>query len=647
MYTNPMHKKEKQNKEKQTNKQGTKYDSVEMNEEDVDNSIASILGTDNDTDINMTLEKERNSGGESEWGGHENNEHDGGGGGYENSDRSSSDSEPDSLQKTDKRQRNTTDNNRDGAVRDDEEQRQQRWGSVDDGDKNDDDDSDEEDFVKGAFDKRRRRRTTGRTKTKKVSKNMNGLELLSQTSSQHKPEGYLARKKKQLGISARAMSLTLPTVDLQSQYDELQNSNMFNEITLARIKEDMSNVKPPEMDTSKAASMSTSSSGSLDSLQSTSYKLRKSRILKSSEAAPALLTTDAPHSTYRFSPEEMEEDFQFLDLDEIGLGTDAADAMPNAVKIEIGLQNVITAGTTLNSPRNLEHAAGFNQNSTKSSPSSLAPRGRKHGTGAMIDHNRCGLHAIIIWATKHCRTCYEKQLLSDLRWVVYNCAFVELIHPMFEEVFKKYENVCADLKDRAAKGPEGDADRLMADNCLECLDKWQSSWYRNYVRLTRAEAAAASEHHGGSNFTAQAIEQYHAKHHGMNAHKLISTVGEIGRLAEDIVAVSRRDLCFDEKYSDVVNTAKFYRRSWDFASPYDYSQSLPYEKHWKKVERMVDGDSSRNPYLGVSWLEENGDIVIASSSAIEYALREGCSRGTDTRTLSTNVKTFLQRGEYF
>ena len=288
MYTNPMHKKEKQNKEKQTNKQGTKYDSVEMNEEDVDNSIASILGTDNDTDINMTLEKERNSGGESEWGGHENNEHDGGGGGYENSDRSSSDSEPDSLQKTDKRQRNTTDNNRDGAVRDDEEQRQQQWGSVDDGDNNDDDDSDEADFVKGAFDKRRRRRTTGRTKTKKVSKNMNGLELLSQTSSQHKPEGYLARKKKQLGISARAMSLTLPTVDLQSQYDELQNSNMFNEITLARIKEDMSNVKPPEMDTSKAASMSTSSSGSLDSLQSTSYKLRKSRILKSSEAAPGL-----------------------------------------------------------------------------------------------------------------------------------------------------------------------------------------------------------------------------------------------------------------------------------------------------------------------------------------------------------------------
>ena len=53
MYTNPMHKKEKQNKEKQTNKQGTKYDSVEMNEEDVDNSIASILGTDNDTDINI------------------------------------------------------------------------------------------------------------------------------------------------------------------------------------------------------------------------------------------------------------------------------------------------------------------------------------------------------------------------------------------------------------------------------------------------------------------------------------------------------------------------------------------------------------------------------------------------------------------
>ena len=171
---------------------------------------------------------------------------------------------------------------------------------------------------------------------------MNGLELLSQTSSQHKPEGYLARKKKQLRISASAMSLTLPTVDLQSQYDELQNSNLFNEITLARIKEDMSNVKPPEMDTSKAASMSTSSSGSLDSLQSTSYKLRKSRILKSSEAAPALLTTDAPHSTYRFSPEEMEEDFQFLDLDEIGLGTDAADAMPNAVKIEIGLQNVTT-----------------------------------------------------------------------------------------------------------------------------------------------------------------------------------------------------------------------------------------------------------------------------------------------------------------
>ena len=71
------------------------------------------------------------------------------------------------------------------------------------------------------------------------------------------------------------------------------------------------------------------------------------------------------------------------------------------------------------------------------------------------------------------------------------------------------------------------------------------------------------------------------------------------------------------------------------------------KNHWKKVERMVDGDSSRNPYLGVSWLEENGDIVIASSSAIEYALREGCSRGTDTRTLSTNVKTFLQRGEYF
>ena len=45
---------------------------------------------------------------------------------------------------------------------------------------------------------------------------------------------------------------------------------------------------------------------------------------------------------------------------------------------------------------------------------------------------------------------------------------------------KKYKNVCADLKDRAAKGSEGDADRLMADNCLECLAKWQSSWYRNY-----------------------------------------------------------------------------------------------------------------------------------------------------------------------